>query len=492
MADPLILALDAGTTSTRAMAFALDGRCVASAQRPIEQFYPEPGWVEQDAAAIAEATIAVAREVIGQVGAIAAIGITNQRETIVFWDAATLAPLGRAIVWQDRRTAALCRQMREAGHEPLVQRQTGLLLDPYFSGTKIRQRLDEDADLRAAAAQGRVRIGTIDSYLIARLTGGAHVTDATNASRTLLYDLARGQWSDDLLALMQTPRAALPEVVDSAGQIATTRADSLGCMLPITGIAGDQQAAAIGQACLTPGMVKSTYGTGCFVLANTGRTLLASSHRLLSTIAWQLGGERCYALEGSIFVAGSAIAWLRDGLGLIESSAESAALAQSVEDSGSVYVVPAFAGLGAPHWAPDARGTITGITGGTSRAHIVRATLEAMSYQTCDLMTAFRADGLSPARLRIDGGMARNDWLAQDLADMLDVPVDRPQITEATAWGAAMLAMVGAGLQPDLEAAAASWQAEAQFTPQLDAGQRAGRLAGWARAVRQTLAGLEP
>ncbi|MFZ4688615.1 MAG: glycerol kinase GlpK [Polymorphobacter sp.] len=489
MTADLILVLDAGTTSTRAIAFTQGGDIVVTAGRPITQHYPQPGWVEHDAAEIWRASRDCLIEVADSIGAprIAAIGITNQRETMVFWDRSSGEPLAPAIVWQDRRTADACAALKAAGHEPAVQAQTGLLLDPYFSGTKIRWALDNWPQVATALADGRLLVGTVECWLIWKLSAGArHVSDATNASRTLLMDLATCEWDAGLLALFGVPASVLPAIVDCAGAIATTAL--LGGETPITGSAGDQQAAAIGQACLSPGQLKATYGTGCFLLAHAGLVPPRSTHRLLSTVAWRLGGVAAYALEGSIFTAGAAVQWLRDGLGIISSSAETAELAQSVADSGGVVFVPALAGMGAPHWQPAARGTLTGITGGTTRAHIVRATLEAMGQQTADLVDALAADGVAPAKLRVDGGMTANDWLCQDLADSLGVTVERPRVIETTALGAAMLAGVGAGLFADLAAAAAAMSApDRSFEPENTDADRAARRARWARAVRQTL-----
>ena len=489
MIADLILVLDAGTTSTRAIAFSQAGEIVASAQRPLTQFYPQSGWVEHDAGEIWRLSRDCLLDVADQVGAprIACIGITNQRETIVFWDNISGEPLAHAIVWQDRRTADACATLKAAGHEPAVQAATGLLLDPYFSATKIRWALDNWSQVAAAEREGRLRVGTVESWLIWKLSNGArHVTDATNASRTLLMQLDSCQWEADLLALFGVPAAILPEITDCAGQLATTAL--LGGVTPITGSAGDQQAAAIGQACLAAGQLKATYGTGCFLLAHAGATPPVSTHRLLSTVAWRIDGQPAYALEGAIFTAGSAVQWLRDGLGIITSSSETEGLATSVPDSGGVVFVPALAGMGAPHWAPEARGTLTGLSAGTTRAHIVRATLEAMGQQTADLVDALAADGVPAARLRVDGGMVANDWLCQDLADSLGVTVERPRVIETTALGAAMLAGVGAGLFADLAAASAMAAPDRSFVPGIDGGARQNRRTRWARAVRQTLA----
>ena len=487
MAD-LILVLDEGTTSTRALAFSLDGKIIAQAARPLTQHFPHPGWVEHDAVEIWEHSFECLREVVAGVGIarIACLGLTNQRETVVFWDRASGEPLAPAIVWQDRRTADDCAALRDAGHEAAVQATTGLVLDPYFSGTKIAWALAHWPAVRAAADAGTLAIGTVDSYLLYRLTEGrVHATDATNASRTLLMDLATGEWDDAMTLLFGVPRAALPRIVDCAGALGTTTL--LGGEIAITGCAGDQQAAAIGQACLTPGMVKATYGTGCFVLAHAGAVPPVSTHRLLSTLAWRLDGVAAYALEGSIFTAGAAVQWLRDGLGIIGDSADTEALARSVSDSGGVVFVPALAGMGAPHWQPHVRGLLTGLSGGTTQAHVARATLEAMGQQTADLLTALAADGVTPARLRVDGGMVANDWLCQDLADTTGLIVERPRVIETTALGAAMLAGVGAGLFASLDEAAAMRQSDRVFTPAISTEVRAARRARWAHAIAQAL-----
>jgi glycerol kinase len=492
MTDQLLLVLDAGTTSTRAIAFTPEGELVTSAARPITQHYPASGWVEHDAGEIWNLSRTVLEEVAAAVGAqrIAAIGITNQRETICFWDRTTGEPLSHAIVWQDRRTADYCAGLKanDAMLEARVQARTGLLLDPYFSATKIRWALDNWPMVADAARTGRLALGTVESWLIWNLSGGqAHVTDATNASRTLLMDLSTCRWDDSLIHLFGVPAAALPAIVDCAAALATARV--AGREIPITGAAGDQQAAAIGQGCLSPGALKATYGTGCFLLAHAGTDPPTSRNRLLATVAWRLDGRPAYALEGAIFVAGSAIQWLRDGLGLLADSAESEALARSVPDNCGVSFVPALAGLGAPYWAPDARGLICGLSGGTTRAHVVRAALEAQGQQTADLVDALAADGVPAARLRVDGGMVANNWLCQDLADSLGLVVERPRVIETTAMGAAMLAGVGAGMFADLGAAAAAMAAaDRSFHPAIDAAARAGRRAQWQAAVRRVLA----
>lgn len=480
----LILVLDAGTTSTRAMAFDLEGGLRAMAQRPLAQYYPQPGWVEHDPTEIWTSSLACMREVVGQAGSVACIGVTNQRETVVAWDRASGEPLARALVWQDRRTADACAALRSAGHEPLVQDRTGLLLDPYFSATKMRWLLDNVPAVSEAAAAGRLAFGTVESWLAFKLTGGALLTDASNASRTSLLPLVGASWDESLCDLFGVPPAALPEVTDNAGRFGTTLAEWLGTPVPLTGLAGDQQSATVGQGCLAPGDTKATYGTGAFVLATTGETVPRSHHRLLGTVLCQLEGVRRYALEGSVFVAGSLMQWLRDSLGLIASAPESEALARSVPDSGGVVIVPALSGLGAPHWRPDARALISGATFATGRAHVVRAALEAMAYQTHDLAEAFAGDGAAWTSLRIDGGMSANDWIAQDLADMLRLPVERPHLVETTALGAAMLAGTGAGLFASLEEGVAAMRSEvSRFEPQIAAEERAARLALWHEAL---------
>jgi len=484
-----LLVIDEGTTSTRAMLFTADGHVAGTAQRDLTQHYPGPGLVEHDAAEIWDRTVAAAREMVTLAGGadrIAAIGITNQRETVVFWDRATGEPLAPAIVWQDRRTADDCAALRDAGHEPRLQATTGLLLDPYFSGSKIGWALTHWPQLRDAGE--RLAVGTIESYLVYRLTGGLHISDATNASRTALMaiDGMRG-WDDGLCDLFGVPRAILPEIADCAGSFGTTLAGWFGAPIAIAGLAGDQQAASIGQACLAPGDTKATYGTGAFVLSHAGTTRPVSTHRLLATVASQIGGSRAYALEGSVFVAGSLVKWLRDGLGLIATAAETEALARSVPDSAGVMIVPALAGLGAPHWAPHARGAITGLSFAATRAHIARAALEAMAHQTHDLMTAFAADGAGWQSLRIDGGMVANDWLAQDLADMLALPVERPDQPETTATGAAMLAGVGCGWFGSLEEAAVLRGPVRRFASRMPDDVRSARLDGWRTALAGVL-----
>ena len=481
MAETLLV-IDEGTTSTRAMLIAPAGACLGCEQRDLTQHYPGPGLVEHDAEEIWKSSLACARMMVDRAGGperIAAIGITNQRETILFWSRRTGRALAPAIVWQDRRTADLCARLKEAGHEPMLQAKTGLLLDPYFSASKVAWALEHWPQLREAGDD--LCIGTVESWLIFRLTGGLHITDASNASRTALMDIGRGRWDEELLALFGVPAGALPEIVDCAGDFGNT--DLFGAPIRLCGMAGDQQAAAIGQTCLAPGDTKATYGTGAFVLTHTGADQPTSTNRLLATIAWQLGGVRSYALEGSVFVAGSLIKWLRDDLGLLKSAAESEELARSIPDSGGVSLVPALSGLGAPHWRPHARAAISGLSFATGRAHIARAALEAMAHQTHDLMTAFAADGAAWESLKIDGGMAANDWLAQDLADMLDLNVERPDFVETTALGAAMLAGVGCGLFGSLDEAVRMRGAVRRFEPAMNREQRDHRLAGWREAV---------
>ena len=488
-----ILVIDEGTTSTRAMLFAPDGRCLDSEQQELRQSYPRPGWVEHDAAEIWTKTLACARVMVERAGGaerIAAIGITNQRETIVFWDKITGEPLAPAIVWQDRRTAQLCRRLNDEGHEPEVQARTGLLLDPYFSGSKIGWAMAEWQQLRDAG--DRLAIGTVESWLVWKLTvvtngAGLHVTDATNASRTALMDL-RGGWDEGLIDLFGAPRAALPEIVDCAGRFGKTRL--FGTPIPICGLAGDQQAAAIGQACLAPGDTKATYGTGAFVLTHSGAEVPHSAHRLLPTVAWQVGGERAYALEGSIFVAGSLVQWLRDQVGLIAAAEQTEGIARSVRDNAGVVLVPALSGLGAPWWAAEARAAITGLSFSATGAHIVRAALEAMAHQTHDLQTAFAADGCEWTRLRVDGGMVTNDWIAQDLADMLGVEVERPRFAETTALGAAMLAGLGCGLFADLAEASAMRGDVERFDAAIADEVREERLTLWRAAVEKVVTGV--
>jgi glycerol kinase len=483
-----ILVIDEGTTSTRAVLFTADGTAIDSCQRPITQHYPQPGLVEHDAQEIWNLTLACAQAMVAKAGGadrIASIGITNQRETVVFWDKRTGEPLAPAIVWQDRRTADICAAMKAQGEEPVVQAKTGLLLDPYFSGSKIGWALENWPQLKDAGAH--LAVGTVESYLVYRLTGGSHITDASNAARTALMAIGSGGWDDGLMDLFGVPRDILPEITDCAGDLGNTLPEHFGGAIRISGLAGDQQAATIGQGCFAVGQTKATFGTGAFVLTQTGTTLRQSRHRLLSTILYQLNGERHYALEGSVFVAGSLVQWLRDDLGLIAVAAETEPLARSVPDNGGVYLVPALSGLGAPHWRPDARATISGLSFAATKAHVARAALEAMAHQTYDLKTAFAADGADWAELRIDGGMVANDWMAQDLADMLAIDVERPAFVETTALGAAMLAAVGCGLFPTLEDAASMRGGVTRFAPMLGAEVRDIRLAGWSNALARVL-----
>jgi glycerol kinase len=489
-----VLALDQGTTSSRAIVFAADLGIKGSAQREFAQHYPASGWVEHDPDDIWRTTVETARQAIAASGLacgdIAAVGITNQRETCLVWDRRTSRPIHRAIVWQDRRTAEACRRLKDEGHEPMVTARTGLLLDPYFSATKIAWLLDHVEGARRLAEAGHLAFGTVDCFLIWQLTGGRiHATDATNASRTLLYDIARGDWDADLLRLFGIPRAMLPEVRDCNASYGTTDPSILGAALPILGVAGDQQAATIGQACFAPGMVKSTYGTGCFAVLNTGPEPVASKNRLLTTIAYQLDGQRTYALEGSIFIAGAAVQWLRDGLKIIASAPESGPLAADADPEQDVYLVPAFVGLGAPYWQPEARGALLGLTRATGPKEVARAALESVCYQTRDLIEAMRRDWAASARsvLRVDGGMVASDWTMQRLADILDAPVERPVVQETTALGAAWLAGHKAGAWPDAEGFARLWKLDRSFSPTLPAAERERKYAGWQRAVSAVL-----
>ena len=485
-----ILAIDQGTTSSRAIIFDAQMQVVTVAQQEFTQHFPASGWVEHDADEIWDSVLATCRAALSQAGLtaadIAGIGITNQRETTVIWDRATGAPIHNAIVWQDRRTADLCAQLKEAGHEPQVTSQTGLLLDPYFSGTKVKWILDT-----VDGARGRdLAFGTIDSFLIWRLTGGAaHVTDATNAARTLLYDIHKGDWSDDMCAMLDVPKSILPKVLDCAAEFGTTTSDLLGAPIPILGVAGDQQAATIGQACFQPGMMKSTYGTGCFALLNTGADPVRSENRLLTTIAYQLQGRRTYALEGSIFIAGAVVQWLRDGLKIIDHAAQSGELAQRADPEQQVILVPAFTGLGAPYWNPDCRGAVFGLTRNTGPAEMCRAALESVAFQTRDLLEAMHADWSASANtvLRVDGGMANSDWTMQCLSNILGAPVDRPAMVETTALGAAWLAGMQAGLYPDMDGFAAMWRLDQRFTPHMSTEDRDRSYAQWTKAIAATL-----
>ncbi|WP_421996863.1 glycerol kinase GlpK [Reyranella sp.] len=490
MAARHVLAIDQGTTSTRAIVFDADGRPVASAQKELPQIFPRPGWVEHDPDEIWSATVEVCRGALTkaklEASALAGIGITNQRETTVVWDRSTGKPIHNAIVWQDRRTADRCEALKRAGHEAEVTERTGLILDPYFAGTKIAWILDTVAGAREAAEKGTLACGTIECFLLWRLTGGkVHASDATNASRSLLLDIHKGDWDADLQKLIGVPAALLPKVVDCSGELGVATADILGAPVPVLGMAGDQQAATVGQACIVPGMVKATYGTGCFALLNTGSIAMRSHNRLLTTVAYQLGGRRTYALEGSIFVAGAAVQWLRDGLRLIETSADIEQVASGARPDNSVYMVPAFVGLGAPYWDAGARGALLGLTRDTGPAEIAAATLDSVCYQTRDLIDAMRGDGAQIDELRVDGGMVVNDPLMQRLADTVAVPVERPVVTETTALGAAFLAGLAAGLWPSLDALSKTWALDRAFKPAEDAASRDRRYAGWQDAVRR-------
>ena len=489
--EQFILALDQGTTSARAILFDRQGNIHGLAQQEITQHYPQPGWVEHDADEIWQAQLAVARAALRDNGVsatqIAAVGITNQRETTVLWDRTTGQPLHRAIVWQDRRTAGICDDLTAAGHADLFQQRTGLVLDAYFSGTKLKWLLDHIPGACARAERGELAFGTIDCWLAWKLTG-EHVTDPSNASRTLLFDIHRQCWDDELLALLGIPAILLPRLVASSGEIATISAEWLGAEIPLAGMAGDQQAATFGQACLDIGMAKNTYGTGCFLLTNTGPQPIASQHRLLTTVGWQRNGQTTYLLEGSVFMGGATVQWLRDGLGLIASAGEVETLAASVPDNGGVYLVPAHTGLGAPYWDPTSRGALFGLTRGTTRAHIARAALEAIAFQSAEVLQAMENDAGQPIReVRVDGGAARNDLLMQFQTDLLGVPVVRPKVTETTALGAAYLAGLAVGYWHDEAELTALWQAERRFAPSMAIDQREALFADWRRAIQRTL-----
>ena len=487
--DALMLALDQGTTSSRAILFDREGGVRGVAQREFTQHFPQPGWVEHDAREIWHSQLAVAHEVLAASGTpvqrVAGIAITNQRETTVLWDRASGEPVAPAIVWQDRRTAARCDALREAGHAEDIQQRTGLVIDAYFSGTKLEWLLDHVPDARARAERGELAFGTVDSWLVYRLTGGrAHVTDASNASRTMLFNLHSGNWDPDLLALLRVPPSVMPRVVPSSGVVAETDPALFGAALPIAGIAGDQQAATFGQACFSQGMAKNTYGTGCFMLMNAGALPVASRHRLLTTVGWRRGDAVTHCLEGSVFMAGATVQWLRDGLQIIRSAAEVEALAASVDDSGDVYLVPAFAGLGAPHWDGHARAVLLGMTRGTGRPHVARAALEAIALQSAEVFDAMSADaGLALRELRVDGGASANNLLMQLQADVLGVPVVRPHVTETTALGAAYLGGLAVGLWRDEAEIAALWQVERRFEPTWSTDRREAKLARWRQAV---------
>ncbi|WP_299846685.1 glycerol kinase GlpK [uncultured Paracoccus sp.] len=488
-----ILAIDQGTTSSRALIFSDDLQVKGKGQQEFKQHFPQSGWVEHDPGDIWSTTAASARAAIETAGnpRIDAIGITNQRETTVIWDRKTGEPIHRAIVWQDRRTADLCARLKDEGQEAAVTAATGLLLDPYFSATKIAWILDQVEGARTRAEKGELAFGTVDSFLIWKLTDGhSHVTDATNAARTMLYDIRKGAWSEDMCRLFNVPMAILPEVRDSAAEFGTTRADLFGREVPILGVAGDQQAATVGQACFQPGMMKSTYGTGCFALLNTGADAVTSENRLLTTIAYQLNGKPTYALEGSIFIAGAVVQWLRDGLQIIRDAAETAPLSAKADDSQQIIMVPAFTGLGAPHWNPNARGAVFGLTRNTGPAEFARAALESVGFQTRDLWQAMRADWpeAGDAVLRVDGGMTASEPAMQFLADILGAPVDRPVNTETTAQGAAWLAGYRAGLCPEPEEYAKAWRLDRRFEPQMDDATRDARYSAWNRAVQAVIA----
>jgi glycerol kinase len=488
--DSILLAIDQGTSSSRSIAFSARGTVLALNQHPFEQIYPASGWVEHDPEVIWATTLSSAREVLRQLRAqqqpVAAVGVTNQRETTLLWDRRTGVPVYNAIVWQDRRTADECRKLQDAGHEAEVIEKTGLRLDPYFSATKLTWILERVPGARAAAESGQLAFGTVDSFLIWRLTAGrVHATDVSNASRTALFDIRNGRWDEALCELFRVPMKCLPEVRDSAGDFGVTDKDVFGAALPIRGVAGDQQAALVGQACFSAGDVKSTYGTGAFLVLNTGRQLLRSQNRLLSTVAYRLNGETTYALEGSILSAGSTIQWLRDGLGIISRAPEIELLAQSVTDSGGVYLLPAFTGLGAPYWDPDARGAIVGLSRASSRAEIARAGLDSVVYQTRDLLDAMAADGIGPAQLKVDGGMAQNGFFLQRLADVLGVPILRPKMAESTAFGAACLAGLGHGLYSSLQEIAHLWEGDVRCEPKLDSAAREQEMVGWREALKR-------
>jgi glycerol kinase len=488
-----IIAIDQGTTSSRAILFDEAGTMLAQQSAEFPQHFPADGWVEHDPEDIWQTTLDVTTAMVAEARARGsqpiAIGITNQRETAIVWDRDTGKPIHNAIVWQDRRTADICAVMKNAGHEAMVTEKTGLLLDPYFTATKLAWILDRVEGARDRAAAGELCFGTVDSFLMWRLTGGrTHATDATNASRTSLYNIHENDWDEELLSLFGVPRAGLPEVMDCAAEYGVCDEALFGAALPIRGVAGDQQAAAIGQGCFAPGALKSTYGTGCFVIINTGDDAIPSKNRLLTTIGYRLGGRTTYALEGSIFVSGAIVQWLRDGMKIINSASESEDIASAMSGNNGVYMVPALTGLGAPHWAPHARGAIYGITRDTGPADFVRAALESVAYQTNDLFTAIAADGIPVSVVRVDGGMTENDWLMQFLADIIDLPVDRPVVRETTALGAAMLALMQSDASITLDDLAKRWQRDAGFQPAMDAATRKGLVDGWDLAMKRTLA----
>jgi glycerol kinase len=490
-----ILAVDQGTTSSRAIVFDKKRQIAGSAQKEFTQIFPASGWVEHDPEEIWKSVVATVKGAMKKAGVeagqIAAMGITNQRETAVVWDKATGKPIHNAIVWQDRRTSAMCAKLKKQGLEPLFTRKTGLLLDPYFSGTKLSWLLDKVPGGRKRAQKGELLFGTIDAFLIWRLTGGkVHATDATNASRTLIYNIDKNEWDAELLKILRIPAAMLPQVKDCADDYGTCDKSLFGAEIPILGVAGDQHAATIGQACFETGMMKSTYGTGCFAMLNTGADMVRSKNRLLTTIAYRLNGKTTYALEGSIFIAGAAVQWLRDGIKIIKTASETGKLAESADPSQDVYLVPAFVGLGAPYWNAEARGAVYGLTRNSGPAEFARAALEAVAYQTNDLLAAMKKDWKGSGTqtvLRVDGGMVASDWTMQRLADILDAPVDRPTILETTALGAAWLAAQAAGVWPDQKGFAKTWALDKRFAPKIDPKVRAAKLKGWAKAIRQTL-----
>lgn len=491
MTTPLLMSIDQGTTSSRAMLFEKNGATFAVAQQEFTQFYPHSGWVEHDPEEIWESTLAVCKQALAKAAAanrqVAAIGITNQRETTLVWDRHTGKTLYPAIVWQDRRTADRCRQLQSEGHATNVTSKTGLLLDPYFSGTKVAWILDNVDGARTRADNGELAFGTVDSFLMWRLTGGqVHATDSTNAARTLLFNIHENSWDDELCKILNVPKSLLPQVHDSAADFCTTDKNILGLALPVAGVAGDQHAATIGQVCFEPGMIKSTYGTGCFMMLNTGTDAIPSNNKLLTTVAYRLDGQTTYAIEGSIFVAGAAVQWLRDGLGIIDTAEQTQAMASGLKDNQGVYLVPAFTGMGAPYWDADARGALYGLTRDSGPATITRAALESVCYQTMDLLNAMRNDGASITTVRVDGGMVKNDWLAQYLANVLDIAVQRPMQTETTALGAAYLAGLQIGFYDSLDDLTANWQQEHEFKPSMDHALREQVTADWADAVRRT------
>jgi glycerol kinase len=492
-----ILAIDQGTTSSRAIVFSPESDIIAVAQQEFAQHYPNDGWVEHDPEDIWNSTLSVCQQALkgaADKGAeVVAIGVTNQRETTLVWDRATGKPIYNAIVWQDRRTAKQCQKLEDEGYLSEIQKRTGLLLDPYFSASKVSWILDNVEGARTRAENGELAFGTVDSFLIWRLTGGkTHATDITNACRTNLYNIHELEWDPSLLDIFAVPESVLPEVKECSDDFGSTDINVLGASIPILGVAGDQQAAAIGQCCFTEGSIKSTYGTGCFVLLNTGEKAFHSKNKLLTTIAYQIGGKTCYALEGSIFIAGAAVQWLRDGLSVIKDASETESLASSLEHDHGVYLVPAFSGMGAPYWNPEARGAIYGLTRGTTNAHLARAALESVCYQTSDLLAAMANDGVSLTKLRVDGGMVGNNWVCQFLTDILNVPVQRPKIMETTALGAAYLAGLKAGIYPSLNALASKNQIDRDFAPNLNEKKREKLLGGWRKAISSTLSFSQP